>query len=142
MAQVDVAYAVYFPFIEPYESLYPSGAKSEEKERPTTKAAPRRDIPAERPAMWSVVEKAMAEGKAALERLQNRRSEREIPPPSKPKAKNMSKDGLGKGPNSSSTKTAGAKHAAKPGRGSDTRHEATLVENSDDNDGDGFFEQE
>ncbi|KAK4146982.1 uncharacterized protein C8A04DRAFT_34536 [Dichotomopilus funicola] len=80
VAQVDVDYAVYFPFMEPYISLY-AGVTKEEKGKgeddtevngnETSTAAQYLRTP--RPAMWKVVEKTREQGKAALERLQNRR---------------------------------------------------------------------
>ncbi|KAH6624978.1 hypothetical protein B0J18DRAFT_490905 [Chaetomium sp. MPI-SDFR-AT-0129] len=82
VAQVDVDYAVYFPFMEPYISLY-AGVTKEEKGKgedatdgtgngnETSTAAQYLRTP--RPAMWKVVEKTREEGKVALERLQNRR---------------------------------------------------------------------
>ena len=69
VAQVDIDYAIYFPFMEPYISLYAAAAAGEKKE--TNKAAAYLRTP--RPSMWTVVEKTREEGQAALERLQNRR---------------------------------------------------------------------
>ncbi|KAK3296049.1 uncharacterized protein B0H64DRAFT_162056 [Chaetomium fimeti] len=69
VAQVDTDYAIYFPFLEPYISLY-AGAAAGEKEE-TNKAALYLRSP--RPPMWTVVEKTREDGQAALERLQNRR---------------------------------------------------------------------
>jgi hypothetical protein len=70
VAQVDIDYAIYFPFMEPYVSLY-AGAASAEKDETSTAA---HYLRTPRPPMWTVVEKAREEGKAALERLQNRRA--------------------------------------------------------------------
>jgi hypothetical protein len=69
VAQVDIDYAIYFPFMEPYISLYAAAAAGEKEE--TSKAAVYLRTP--RPPMWTVVEKTREEGQAALERLQNRR---------------------------------------------------------------------
>jgi hypothetical protein len=69
VAQVDTDYAIYFPFMEPYISLY-AGAGSKEKEETSTAA---HYLRTPRPPMWTVVEKTREEGKSALERLQNRR---------------------------------------------------------------------
>lgn len=71
VAQVDIDYAKYFPFMEPYISLYAGVAAGEKDEKKT--AAHYLRTP--RPPMWSVVEKTREEGEAALERLQNRRPE-------------------------------------------------------------------
>ncbi len=72
VAQVDTDYAIYFPFMEVYVSLY-AAAASGEKEDETSTAAHYLRTP--RPPMWAVVEKTREEGQAALERLQNRRAE-------------------------------------------------------------------
>jgi hypothetical protein len=68
VAQVDIDYARYFPFLEPYVSLY-AGAASGEKDE-TGKAA--QYLRGPRPPMWAVIEKTREEGQAALEKLQNR----------------------------------------------------------------------
>ncbi|KAL8370267.1 hypothetical protein RB595_000582 [Gaeumannomyces hyphopodioides] len=73
IAQVDVNYAIYFPFLEQYVSLYPSAAKAS-KEIGDTPAA-ELALHAERPPMWATVEEAMGQGERALIRLQNRRPE-------------------------------------------------------------------
>lgn len=69
VAQVDTDYAIYFPFMEPYISLY-AGAASKEKDEPNTAA---HYLRTPRPPMWTVIEKTREEGQAALVRLQNRR---------------------------------------------------------------------
>ncbi|KAH6850263.1 hypothetical protein B0I37DRAFT_339483 [Chaetomium sp. MPI-CAGE-AT-0009] len=69
VAQVDIDYAIYFPFMEPYISLYAAAAAGEQGE--TSKAALYLRSP--RPPMWTVVEKTREDGQAALEKLQNRR---------------------------------------------------------------------
>lgn len=71
IAQVDVNYAIYFPFLEQYVSLYPSAAKASKE----TGDAPMAELAlhAERPPMWATVEEAMEQGERALVRLQNRR---------------------------------------------------------------------
>ncbi|KLU87467.1 rRNA-processing protein EFG1 [Magnaporthiopsis poae ATCC 64411] len=73
IAQVDVNYAIYFPFLEQYVSLYPPSAKAS-KETGDTPAA-ELALHAERPPMWATVEEAMEQGERALIRLQNRRPE-------------------------------------------------------------------
>ncbi|KAK0666007.1 hypothetical protein QBC41DRAFT_358467 [Cercophora samala] len=65
-AQVDIDYAIYYPFLEPYISLYAKPAAGEEE-----KAA--QYLHTERPPMWALIEKTREEGKKALERLQNRK---------------------------------------------------------------------
>lgn len=72
VAQVDTDYAIYFPFMETYVSLY-AGAASSDKDEKEEKGAAARYLRTPRPPMWSVIEKTREEGKHALERLQNRR---------------------------------------------------------------------
>ncbi|KAL2022315.1 hypothetical protein VTK56DRAFT_5713 [Thermocarpiscus australiensis] len=68
IAQVDIDYARYFPFMEPYVSLY-AGSVAEGKDDKNTAA---KYLRTPRPPMWAVIEKTREEGVAALERLQNR----------------------------------------------------------------------
>lgn len=70
IAEVDVHYARYFPFMERYVGLYSQAAadpKADEKAR--AKIA----LHSPRPPLWTVVEEAMEKGQNALVRLQNRR---------------------------------------------------------------------
>ncbi|KHN96228.1 rRNA-processing protein EFG1 [Metarhizium album ARSEF 1941] len=82
IAEVDEAYTIYHPHMEPYISLYGSsksddndkgedaaGEGSQAKQTPAAKAS----LSDERPPMWSVVEKTMEEGVEALKRLRERR---------------------------------------------------------------------
>ncbi|KAK5664034.1 hypothetical protein OQA88_248 [Cercophora sp. LCS_1] len=69
IAEVDVDYAKYFPFLEPYISLYTASGEDESKGKKTS-AAEFLHIP--RPSVWAAIEKAREEGEAALERIQNR----------------------------------------------------------------------
>ncbi|KAG5949296.1 hypothetical protein E4U53_005919 [Claviceps sorghi] len=82
IAEVDEAYTVYHPHLEPYRSLYGS-VKADSKDNqdddeaagdmknqmPTAKIA----LESGRPPMWSVVEKAMEQGMGALQQLRERR---------------------------------------------------------------------
>lgn len=77
VAEVDGAYSRYFPFLERYVSLYPpaskgGGAAADDDDGDD---AVRRALRSPRPEMWSAVERAMQEGKEALERLRDRRPE-------------------------------------------------------------------
>ncbi|KAM0286305.1 hypothetical protein ACHAQH_001036 [Verticillium albo-atrum] len=81
MSEVDIAYAQFFPHLEPYISLWPKG-KGESDATPTKAEAPRApgvpkpvfsENPADKPPMWHAIEKAMREGPAALEKLRDRR---------------------------------------------------------------------
>ncbi|QPH01871.1 hypothetical protein C2857_006074 [Epichloe festucae Fl1] len=82
IAEVDEAYTVYHPHMEPYHSLYGSvradskekqdGGESEDEamnQTPVAKVA----LDSERPPMWYVVEKTMEQGIEALQQLRERR---------------------------------------------------------------------
>lgn len=73
VAEVDEAYAVNFPHAEPYISLYIGNKPSDPGEGngepiPAAKAA----LTAERPPIWSTVEKAMEQGADTMRRLRER----------------------------------------------------------------------
>lgn len=72
IADVDVHYTRYFPFLERYEGLY---AAEQSKEDPDGQTIAERALHSARPPMWKVVEEAMAKGQAALSALQERRAE-------------------------------------------------------------------
>jgi hypothetical protein len=76
IAEVDEAYTLYFPHIETYVGLYAAAAKkpAEEETEESKIAAAKAALEAERPPMWKVIEKALAEGPAALEKIRDRRS--------------------------------------------------------------------
>ncbi|KAL7937653.1 hypothetical protein V8C35DRAFT_293115 [Trichoderma chlorosporum] len=77
IAEVDEAYTLYFPHLETYVGLYSSAAKKtadEEETEESKRAAAKAALEAERPPMWTVIEKALAEGPPALEQLRDRRS--------------------------------------------------------------------
>lgn len=76
IAEVDEAYTLYFPHLETYVGLYSSHAKktAEEETEEGKAAAAKAALEAERPPMWSVIEKALADGTPALEKLRDRRS--------------------------------------------------------------------
>ncbi|KAK1245125.1 hypothetical protein MKX08_004754 [Trichoderma sp. CBMAI-0020] len=76
VAEVDEAYTLYFPHLETYVGLYSSAAKKtdEEETEEGKVAAAKAALEAERPPMWSVIEKALADGTRALEKLRDRRS--------------------------------------------------------------------
>lgn len=69
VAKVDIDYAIYFPFMETYVSLYAKAAAGEKED----KNAAAHYLRTPRPSMWTVVEKTREEGQVALEKLQNRR---------------------------------------------------------------------
>ncbi|KAF3038326.1 18S rRNA maturation protein [Didymella heteroderae] len=90
-AEVDVNYAISYPLMKPYSSLYPKSKKSsktadtddsdEAKSKPEDVDGPKGDV-----MVWKMVEQAMEEG--TLEALRNSKSRDEIPgaPPKKSKA--------------------------------------------------------
>jgi rRNA-processing protein Efg1 len=97
IAEVDSHYARYFPFLEPYVSLYPIAKKikeskaDEEDEAADEKSLAKIALRAPRPEMWAVVEKAMEAGKEALEKLRDRRTDVEVA--AKPQKKSFKETG-------------------------------------------------
>lgn len=102
MYEVDVAYATYHPHLEPYVSIWPTKKTPEqmarqreelEKERQKKKEKkkkrakgepvsesedemvrkPKYDEPGQRGELWHLIEQAMAEGPAALEKIRDRK---------------------------------------------------------------------
>ncbi|KAK4185342.1 hypothetical protein QBC35DRAFT_524966 [Podospora australis] len=91
-AQVDIDYAIYYPFLEPYISLYANPADKKEKQtnkqQDGNKKIKREEdsegaeeetndkaalyLHKERPPMWFLIEETREQGKRALEKLQNR----------------------------------------------------------------------
>ncbi|KAH8175819.1 rRNA-processing protein efg1 domain-containing protein [Sarocladium implicatum] len=75
-AEVDEAYAQYFPLAETYISIYPNAKAQEADDSEDGKAAiAQAALRSERPPMWTVVEQAKSEGPRALLRLRERRPE-------------------------------------------------------------------
>lgn len=140
VAQVDIDYARYFPFMEPYISLYAAAASGEKDE--TNTAAQYLRTP--RPPMWTLVEKTREEGQAALERLQNRRPERssadarpaaEFKAAAKPLPAKKAKGDLQKGPTPSN-------RAERRKADREAARANAAAESSDESDGGGFFEED
>ncbi|KAK3357509.1 hypothetical protein B0T25DRAFT_449627 [Lasiosphaeria hispida] len=71
IAEVDIDYAIYHPFMEIYIGLYATPSKESQEEKPTAEQY----LHAPRPPVWSAIEKAREEGQGALEKLQNRQPE-------------------------------------------------------------------
>ncbi|KAL2271721.1 hypothetical protein VTJ83DRAFT_1092 [Remersonia thermophila] len=149
VAEVDIDYAKYFPFMEPYVSLYAgvaSGPKGEEEA-----AAFARYLRTPRPPMWKLIEQTREEGDAALERIQNRppqrtsEAETEEPPAKagKPTEKRSDKKEKNKGsrPERKAEKaTKAAKQAARGGGGGRKGAESEDGSDSEGSDAGGFFE--
>lgn len=159
IADVDWYYTRYYPFMEPYISLYPAGKTKEES---ADKPIARRALHSERPPVWKEIEEAMEEGQKALETIQERRPEKtesaegtvpqakapsKLRAPPKDKFDGMSSERrarLGR-PESENTK-APATGRAKNRR--ERRKEQRLAEeqkkaaeeSADDSDGSGFFD--
>lgn len=88
IAEVDTNYAIYYPFLERYISLYTVAKEIKDQTVEEKAALAKLALHAPRPPMWSVIEKAMEEGESALVKIQERRSETEAPTkPVKTKAK-------------------------------------------------------
>lgn len=156
IAQVDIDYAIYFPFMEVYVSLYAAAAAGEKKDEETNTAAQYLRTP--RPPMWAVVEKTREEGQAALERLQNRRAEtpssttearparparqpaERKAPAAKPDSTSRSFDAPAEKPDSSS-RGMNRRERRKEARASQSRRgKADEKEEAEESDGGGFFE--
>jgi len=71
IAEVDVAYTKYFPFLEKYVSLYPSHEQPAKTLSQDEKNRFWLNKP--RPDMWKVIEVAMENGEAQLERVRDRK---------------------------------------------------------------------
>jgi hypothetical protein len=90
-AEVDVNYAISYPLMKPYSSLYPTTKKPKNKSKDSesedidakNKADENIDGPKGDVMVWKMVEQAMEEG--TLETLRNSKSREEIPgaPPKK-----------------------------------------------------------
>ena len=92
-AEVDVNYAIYYPLMKPYASLYPKSKKEKTGESDESgegaaddKSNREVDGPKGDVAMWQTVEEAMAEG--TLDALRNRK---DMPAPAPAKEKKSKK---------------------------------------------------
>jgi hypothetical protein len=143
VAQVDIDYAKYFPFMEPYISLYAKAAPGGADEKSTAAHYLR----SPRPPMWTVVEKIREEGITALERLQNRqpgRSSGSTALPQQPKQGDRAKPS--RPPSKEAKEGTSPRNArlsrSKPAKVDQEASEAGGQEESSDSDGGGFFEEE
>lgn len=73
IADVDWYYTRYFPFLEPYISLYP---KTKDEAGDDDEPVAKRALHAERPPVWKEIEEAVGAGQKALEAIQERRPEK------------------------------------------------------------------
>lgn len=155
IADVDWYYTRYFPFMEPYISLYPAGKTKEESgDEPIAKRA----LHSERPPVWKEIEEAVKEGQKALEAIQERRPEktestepipqtRRAPPRAPPKDKfdGMSQERrlrLGKPEKETIPgRTMNRRQRRKEQRlAQEQEHQPRAEESGDDSDGSGFFD--
>jgi hypothetical protein len=154
-AEVDEAYALHFPHAEPYISLYTNTAESKDDGESNHKSI----LSAERPPMWSIVEKAMEEGPEALSRLRERKStestvragrpERTRPkaPPKKPDATPRKPPADTTSDKANSTPSSSTQGQGRPAMNRRERRrmerekaEAAKEAEEDQDDGGGFFE--
>jgi len=127
-AEIDVNYAIYYPLMKPYSSLYPkskSNKSSNSEEAEDTGEDSKNNADVDGPKgdvnMWKAVEQAMEEG--TLEKLRYSKDAVPAEPPKKskkPKAKENKKESK-------------ASHTAS------TSHNHPVQDQDDDSDG-GFFE--
>lgn len=76
IAEVDEAYTINYPHVEPYISLYGRSKETsgdDEVEESTTTPAAKAALNQKRPEMWSTIEKAMEQGEGALKRIRESR---------------------------------------------------------------------
>lgn len=136
-AEVDVNYAIYYPLLKPYASLYPKSRKekSEEPEDEDTEDKSNREVdgPKGDLDMWKTVEEAMANG--TLDALRNSKEGMPSAPAPVPKKQEKKKE---HGVKSKSTKTE-EKLAAAKNRRERRALGAQAQEEAEESDG-GFFE--
>lgn len=134
-AEVDVNYAISYPLMKPYSSLYPKSKKSKAAETDESDEAKSKtdeiDGPKGDVMVWKMVEEALAEG--TLEKLRNSKSREEIPGALPKKSKTAK---------TKSTKVAPPKKTYAPLEVPKNRREARAAAREaeeEDSDG-GFFE--
>lgn len=138
VAQVDTDYAIYFPFMETYISLYAKAAAGEKDD----KNAAAHYLRTPRPPMWTIIEKTREEGQAALEKLQNRRPQ---PVPSSGVAEQLAKKQPAKNdaPAQQPDKKARKRGPRQERRALERARQAGIASDAnDESDGGGFFEED
>ncbi|KAH6897052.1 hypothetical protein B0T10DRAFT_475836 [Thelonectria olida] len=152
IAEVDEAYTQNFPHIETYISLYKTEMTKEtdeEDKEAKTKAL----LEAERPPMWSTIEKAMKGGPSALRAIRERRAPENSTEASRPERRQQQKT---KAPAKTQPKEQTKESAVPQKQNKDGQpvvmnrrerrrlmREAAPAEkdDGDDSDGGGFFEE-
>jgi hypothetical protein len=136
VAQVDIDYAIYFPFMETYVSLYAKAAAGEKED----KNAAAHYLRTPRPSMWTVIEKTREEGQSALEKLQNRRPQATPTPETAPQpAKKQSANNDAPAPQIPHNKAKKRGPRAER-RALERARQAEMA--NDESDGGGFFEED
>lgn len=126
IAEVDLDYALYHPHMETYISLYPK-SKDEATEK-DEKSSAAHHLHSSRPPMWTTIEKARQEGQKALEKIRDRRPERDL--------------SLEKPASKKTPKPESAQDEERPTKGRHgKREEKKMKEESESEDG-GFFEED
>ncbi|KAL0931812.1 rRNA-processing protein efg1 [Colletotrichum truncatum] len=153
VAEVDVAYARFFPLMERYESLYPNkdkdgnadDTKTDEKseEQPFKQPKALRALHAERPKMWATIEKTLPGGETALYRLRDRKSPTDTgAAPGRPAKKNIPK--INKAKASFPAEQHHHHHKDRAvnwkSEGKARKWQAPAQQDEDEDDGTGFFE--
>lgn len=138
-AEVDVNYAISYPLMKPYSSLYPKTKKpsnksddDDAKDKPEEIDGPKGDV-----MVWKLVEQALEEG--TLEQLRNSKNREEIPgaPPKKSTSKSKSKSAKTKATNEAPPKKTYAPLEIPKNR----REARAAAREAEDEDSDGgFFE--
>lgn len=144
VAEVDSHYARYFPFLEPYVSLYQVAKQAKQSkaadEDADKKSLAKLALHAPRPPLWSTIEEAMREGKDALEKLRDRDTAAKPFKTSKqsrkPKGRSEKTDMEG----NRAVSGANSEKLGEKGRGAVAAAKRQAAEESDADDG-GFFEE-
>jgi hypothetical protein len=120
-AEVDVNYAIYYPLMRPYSSLYPKSknrkvddSEDAEDTGEDAKNSAEIDGPKGDVEMWKTVEKAMEEGTLGLDKLRYSKATVPAEPPKKSKKPKATehKEKPGSKAHAASGKTAGSKNYA------------------------------
>ncbi|MCJ1389512.1 18S rRNA maturation protein [Xylographa bjoerkii] len=133
-AEVDLNYTMYYPLAEKYQSLYPRTGSQEardDSEGNEIGGRGERKLGGERPPLWFLIERAMAEG--TLEALRDGKGDRVVSLKSKPQASIHSK----------AAKGVETRHITDINRRDGVKLEGGAVSNNEDDDmsDGGFFEE-
>ncbi|KEY74171.1 hypothetical protein S7711_00331 [Stachybotrys chartarum IBT 7711] len=149
VAEVDEAYTLNFPHAEPYVSLYeyvmPTNAAEGEA------STPKAELKAEKPPLWSTIEKALQDGPHALRNIRERRPADlagTAPPKARPAKEPSAPRAAPKKQPDQHPRTQGAADAQRNGKQPLNRrerrrllHQAGATAGESDDDEGGFFEE-